>query len=168
MLLSKIQVVLVLGLLVTFRPSLSEAAQVLDVALAKGGTLNVRLLDSDGQPVANQVITVGKGKRATQAFTDKDGSFSVSGLQGGSYQFTGADGSEQSYRLWAPNTQPPSAQSGTLSVFAEAKGKGGNGNGNSNGNGSGNEKPDKLPRECRLSPSHPKYNPDAECPPATP
>ncbi|MGI9455313.1 MAG: carboxypeptidase regulatory-like domain-containing protein [Aeoliella sp.] len=170
MLIRKIVLILLLALAVTHRPSLAEnlsslanTANALDFALTQGGTLQGRLLDSDGQPVANRVVTVGRGESANASTTDKNGNFSVSGLQGGSYEFTDADGIKASFRLWAPDTQPPSAQSGQLLLSAEAKGKGGNGNGNGNGNG----KPDKPPRECRLSPSHPHYMPHAECPPTS-
>ena len=64
MLIRKIEIVLLLGLAVTYRPALAEAANILDVALGKGGTFQGRLLDSDGQPVANRVVSVEQGKRA--------------------------------------------------------------------------------------------------------
>ncbi len=168
MLIRKIEIVLLLGFAVTYRPALAEAANILDVALGKGGTFQGRLLDSDGQPVANRVVSVEQGKRAIKSVTNKNGVFSVSGLRGGGYQFTGTDGSRQSYRLWAHGTQPPSAQSGSLLLYAEAEEKGGQGNGKGKGKGKGEGKPDKPPKECRLSPSHPRYNPDTECPPASP
>lgn len=162
MLIRKIEIVLLLGLAVTYRPALAEAANILDVALGKGGTFQGRLLDSDGQPVANRVVIVEQGKLAIKSVTNKNGDFSVSGLRGGEYQFTDANGSRQSYRLWAHDTQPPSVQSGSLLLYAESKEKDGQ------GNGKGKGKPDKHPKECRLSPSHPRYNPDTECPPASP
>ena len=156
-----VRAALLLSVTLACQPALAGAGKVLDVVLGEGGTLSGRLLDSDSQPLSHQVVNVGHGQQATAFVTDKNGNFSVSGLQGGSYDFTAADGGRQTYRLWAHATQPPAAKTDTLDLFAEAKGKSGKGNGKP-------DKPDKAAKQCRLSPSHPRYDPDADCPPASP
>lgn len=91
-----------------------------DVALQEGGSLSGAYLDSAGKPVATAPISVwSSGRQVAVAQTDAAGRFTVSGLRGGTYQIL-ADQDHGLYRLWTPNTAPPSAQPSALLVRGQS------------------------------------------------
>ena len=83
---------------------------VTDVSLDSGGRLNGQVVNADGEPVSNQVITVQyQGSDVAQAITDDAGRFAVHGLRGGVHNVVaGADSAV--YRLWTSKAAPPAAK----------------------------------------------------------
>jgi len=93
-----------------------------DITLQEGGTLHEggvlvgQLLDAQGVGVAEAPVTVKTaGNQIVSTTTGKDGKFRVAGLQGGVHQVA-LGGKQESYRLWAPGTAPPSARRGLMQV----------------------------------------------------
>ena len=90
-----------------------------DVALSKGGTLTGQLLDSQGAALASVKVSIRQLQREiASTLSDQDGYFSLSGLRGGTYQVV-AGQAQGLFRLWAPNTAPPSARSKLLLVSSQ-------------------------------------------------
>lgn len=83
-------------------------AQVVDVALQAGGTLQGRIVGSQGQTLASQRVSVLQGQSTSDVITDDQGNFAVTGLTGGSYQVRVGNHC-QLIRAWAPGTAPPLA-----------------------------------------------------------
>jgi hypothetical protein len=97
-------------------PSRGASQQMTDVALGSGGTLRGQLVSVNGAPMANAEVVVRFGEAVVAVTkTDDRGYFVVQGLQGGVYAIT-AEGASSLYRLWAPNTAPPTAQGGAMLV----------------------------------------------------
>lgn len=116
-----------IGTLVAVVASLSTLSQAMakspiipDVALQGGGVLQGQLLDKSGKAKADATVVVAqKGEAVVVAMTDKQGRFSVSGMQGGVYQIE-SEHAQGIYRLWAPKTAPPAAKSAVLMVVDES------------------------------------------------
>ena len=85
--------------------------RVQDVSLQEGGVFTGNLVNDRGvgQP-AVPVIVSRLGKIVAKTETDANGQFAVQGLSGGAYEVQTPIG-QGTYRLWAPRTAPPSAQS---------------------------------------------------------
>lgn len=96
--------------------SLERPAVATDVALGRGGVLFGQVVDAAGKPLPAQPVALYCGQsRVATARTDASGRFRVGGLRGAMYEVAAAR-SSAIYRLWAPNTAPPSARSGVLLV----------------------------------------------------
>lgn len=92
------------------RASEDTGRQVHDVALGSGGLLVGRLLDQQGQPLADAYVAIlADQQTVAQTQTDANGSFAVAGLRGGVHQINAAN-AVQLYRLWVPGTEPPGAE----------------------------------------------------------
>ncbi len=101
-----------------------KAAPVVDVALSTGGTFTGQVVDAQGLGLAGATVSIRKGDReVAHTTTDKHGKFAVKNLRGGLYHVVAGQG-EASYRLWAPNTAPPSARTKTLIVSNNSKVRG--------------------------------------------
>ena len=99
----------------TIQPQ-AQSRAVRDVALHAGGVLAGQVVDVQGAAVAGAVVTISKvGKQIARVEADAHGRFRVDGLKGGVHQVVAA-GQVGIYRLWAPNTAPPVAQSGIMLV----------------------------------------------------
>ena len=86
------------------------------MALQDGGTLVGQVVDQQGNPLGNTRVTVlQQDQEVANAATDANGNFQVSGLRGGIYQVAAGQGMAV-YRVWAPNTAPPSAQASAMVV----------------------------------------------------
>jgi hypothetical protein len=95
------------------------APNAVDVALADGGTLRGQVVDAGGSPVAETPVAIWQlNREVAGTVTDRSGCFAVSGLRGGTYQLTAAGGLAV-YRLWGPNTAPPSARPAALIVVGD-------------------------------------------------
>lgn len=95
------------------------ANRIGDVALQPGGLLHGQVLDEQGvaQPHA-RVTVVHSGEPVAATKTDEQGRFVMSGLSGGVHEIhTGSSGGV--YRLWAPQTAPPSAKDAMLIVTGD-------------------------------------------------
>jgi hypothetical protein len=80
-----------------------------DIALAEGGTLHGVVVNAEGvtQPQAD-VAVVYAGKQVAVTTTNEQGQFHVTKLRGGIHQVVSGAGTAV-YRLWAPETAPPTA-----------------------------------------------------------
>ena len=116
-------VAVALAFLGLFVPSIAAGAVpgtaapvVADVALAPGGLLQGRLVDTGGIALAAQsVAVVYDGKVVAKSTTDRDGNFRVSGLRGGSHMIA-TNGTSSLCRLWAGNAAPPQSHASVLIV----------------------------------------------------
>lgn len=98
------------------QPAFSRTSSVADVALGSTGELRGQVLDSQGLPQPQIKVSIGKtNQQPTFVSTDAAGQFQVTGLAAGVYYVQTAQTSAV-YRVWAPGTAPPSAQSGVLMV----------------------------------------------------
>lgn len=87
-----------------------------DVKLWDGGTMVGQVVDVQGQPVPETLVTLQDTKgNAVPTKTDGRGYFAYKGLQSGAYVVSGAGGGG-TYRAWAQSVAPPSAQPGVLIV----------------------------------------------------
>lgn len=105
----------------------AEGPAILDVGLGDGGKLAGQVLNAQGEPLAETMVTVRcSGVDVASAITDAGGSFSARGLTGGVYEVNAAGGSGM-FRLWTANASPPSAQSRVLIVAGQqvSRGQGG-------------------------------------------
>lgn len=90
--------------------------QVHDVVLSGDGQLRGQVVNATGQPVDGEKVEVRIGNKiASQTETDQQGFFRLSGLRGGVYYVTAAEGSS-TIRAWAPGTAPPTAKPQVLVV----------------------------------------------------
>ena len=104
------------------RPAVSATGPVVhDIALGPGGMMRGQVVNAQGTPCVNTpVLLVKSGEQAvTPCRTDSDGYFQVAGLSGGVYTVETTAG-VMVYRVWAPNTAPPSAVAEALIVEGEA------------------------------------------------
>jgi len=90
-----------------------------DVALRQGGMLVGQVVDQQGVAKANSAVLILYGEQeVVRTTTDANGVFAVKGLRGGQYQLMTQDG-VRVYRLWAPETAPPSARQAALIVAGD-------------------------------------------------
>lgn len=106
--------------LLAANPSLVAAAGqcpgIRDVALQAGGVMHGQVVDAQGNPcdqVPVRVVRTSDMTPCTIVQTDSQGRFAVDGLSGGVYRVETPAGASM-YRLWAPNTAPPSATASAL------------------------------------------------------
>lgn len=100
------------------QPGAASGAVIRDVALHPGGQLRGQVVDAQQHPCVQiplRVIRVSDQAPVATAQTDGQGQFAVSGLTGGVYRVETPAGAAV-YRLWAPNTAPPSAIASALVV----------------------------------------------------
>ncbi|REJ64484.1 MAG: carboxypeptidase regulatory-like domain-containing protein [Planctomycetota bacterium] len=92
------------------------ARPVTDVSLADNGVFRGQIVAANGQPVAGTAVVLKKNNQVVATtLSDESGAFAFGGVDGGSYTVTAA-GTSAAYRLWAPQTAPPVAQSAALLV----------------------------------------------------
>jgi hypothetical protein len=90
-------------------PVATNASLIRDVELSGGGILIGRLLDADGQPMADAAVSVlANSQVVATARTDRNGVFAVAGLRGGVHEIAAAD-TVQLCRLWTAGMAPPRA-----------------------------------------------------------
>lgn len=102
--------------------AVAPSTEIRDVALQAGGTLRGQVVDAQGNPaaqVAVRVVRLHDRVPLTVVQTDAQGQFHVHGLTGGVYRIETPDGAGV-YRLWAPNTAPPSATASALVVHGDS------------------------------------------------
>ncbi|MEM7312502.1 MAG: carboxypeptidase-like regulatory domain-containing protein [Planctomycetota bacterium] len=101
-------------------PQSSNSVTVRDIALAKGNVLTGQVVDSQGNRLVNQPVTIQRdGTQALQLTTDAVGQFRATGLPGGVYTVSSA-GNRGVYRMWSNQTAPPVAAKGLLMVGNDA------------------------------------------------
>ncbi len=87
-------------------------AQLADVALAQGGVLRGRVINSQGKSMAGANVVVGHaGHVIARTTADKDGFYAVKGLRGGVHQVNSS-----LVRLWSAGTAPKAARQNVLNV----------------------------------------------------
>lgn len=102
--------------LITPQSAFAAAPAIADVALADGGVFVGKVVNAQGAPIAATTVSIRQaGQEVASAVTDETGSFAAAGLRGGQYEVVAADGSVV-YRLWAPGTAPPAANTAALVV----------------------------------------------------
>jgi len=95
------------------RPDGAQAA-VVDVALSAGGTLHGQVVDLQGNPLGRTAVLIQQSDReVARTVSDPLGRFRATGLSGGTYRIV-AGQATGTFRLWAPNTAPPSARPAAL------------------------------------------------------
>lgn len=83
--------------------------RVHDVELYENGVLATRVVDLQGQPVANENVTVVyKGKQIATGASDADGYVVISGLRPGAHTLMTTTNAV-SCRFWSKDTAPPAA-----------------------------------------------------------
>jgi len=88
----------------------TKAPAIVDVALQANGSLSGQVLDEQGLGLEGALVSVRQGKdEIAQTVAGKNGEFAVANLRGGIYQIAAGQGMGL-YRLWAPNTAPPSTR----------------------------------------------------------
>jgi len=93
-----------------------RAPAVVDVALSDGGTLHGQVVDPQGNPLSRTAVSIQQFDReVANTVTDPSGRFRATGLSGGTYRIV-AGQATGTFRLWAPNTAPPSARPAALVV----------------------------------------------------
>ena len=93
--------------------------KVADVALRDGGLFVGKVVNAQGKPISEvEVLLIQEGKEIANTTTDKEGVFAAQGLRGGQYQVV-AEGGAVAYRLWAPDTAPPAANTSALIVTGD-------------------------------------------------
>ena len=96
------------------RPFPHLVPKVTDVQLQEGGVLLGQVVDSNAAPVAATPVSLRQiGREIARTVTDQTGSFTFDKLRGGTYEIV-AGRSQGIYRIWAPNTAPPTAQPSVL------------------------------------------------------
>jgi hypothetical protein len=97
-------------------PTATAQGAVHDVALHQTGVLRGLVVDGQGASTSDvEVALVQRGKVVATTRSAIDGSFAVSGLQGGVYQVS-TRGGVGTLRLWAPHTAPPVAEDEVLLI----------------------------------------------------
>lgn len=123
------QVALGIGPVDSGQPFAHSATAISDIALQENGLLKGQVLDTQGAPVAGiPVAVVQQGKVAAVSKTNTTGRFAFEGLKGGVFQVVTHQGGA-TYRLWAPRTAPPSAQTDALIVNGDTVVRGAAGGG---------------------------------------
>lgn len=107
----------------------NQAPAVADVSLYQGGVFLGQVVNRQGKAKAGvEVVLSQKSAVVAVAKTDAKGRFVVRGVRAGVYQVQ-VDKSAAVYRLWAPNTAPPAANTAALVVsdssIALGQGEGG-------------------------------------------
>ena len=100
------------------QPAAAAPVVIRDIALQAGGTMRGQVVDAQGNPCGQiplRVVRTTDQAPVAIAQTDAQGRFDVSGLTGGVYRVETPAGAAV-YRLWAPNTAPPSAVASALVV----------------------------------------------------
>jgi hypothetical protein len=96
----------------------TKAPAIVDVALQANGTLSGRVLDEQGLALEGALVSIRQGKdEIAQTVSGLNGEFTVTNLRGGVYEVAAGQG-RGLYRLWAPNTAPPSVKTG-LSIVSK-------------------------------------------------
>jgi hypothetical protein len=87
-----------------------------DVALAEGGVLSGQVVDAQGAAIPQApVALISEGREVIRLAAAEDGTFAVSGLQGGVYELA-TPGQHNVYRVWTAQTAPPAASPGVMLV----------------------------------------------------
>ncbi len=112
------------------QPAAVQSPVIRDVALQAGGTMRGQVVDAQGNPCAQiplQVVRTSDSATVAMTRTDAQGWFKLSSLTGGVYRLQTPAGAAV-YRLWAPNTAPPSAVASALIVQGDPTMRGNLGN----------------------------------------
>lgn len=97
----------------------SQAPRIADVALAGGGLLVGTVVDAGGKPQSGAEVSLKQGNREIARVTsDSAGRFGVKRVRGGVYELQSANHREL-FRVWAPGTAPPRANSTAVLVAEE-------------------------------------------------
>ncbi len=92
------------------------AAPLADVVLGEGGQFIGKVVNAHGASVVATTVSLRQAEEEiASVLTDEQGNFSFQGLQGGLYQIVTVNSSVV-YRLWAPRTAPPAANTSALIV----------------------------------------------------
>ena len=83
--------------------------QVIDVAMVKADTFVGQVVNAQGKPVENSIVSLRQGKNEiARTISGENGMFAVKNVHAGTYTVVAGQGGGV-YRLWAENTAPPKA-----------------------------------------------------------
>lgn len=103
-----------------FAQANSNKLNATDVRLNEHGALTGQLVDRQGAPLANSVVTLwSAGKLVSRCTTTGQGGFQFAGIRGGLYQVA-AQNTGGAYRVWTNRTAPPASTSGILLIQGAA------------------------------------------------
>lgn len=98
------------------RESTAALPAIRDVALAESGIFRGQVVDQQGVGTADlPLVVVRDGQEVARSQTNATGQFEFRGLNGGIYELHTPVGGGV-YRLWAPRTAPPAAESSVIIV----------------------------------------------------
>ncbi len=96
--------------------TVTNKAQVQDVAMGATNTLSGQLVNAQGQRLANAPVVIqNRAQETIRTVTDGEGRFQATNLRGGVYQVA-AGSTSGVYRLWSEAAAPPAAAKGLLLV----------------------------------------------------
>jgi hypothetical protein len=103
----------------SLKPAGTPMVLTRDVSLGSSRQLRGQLVNSEGQPLAGQIVVAARGEeRPMQTTTDVTGRFAFAGLSAGVYRVQTVD-SFAVCRCWANNTAPPAAVEQVLLVAGD-------------------------------------------------
>jgi hypothetical protein len=100
--------------------AITTKVNVADVRLDQHGALAGQLVDRQGAPVADSIVTLWSGgKVISRCATSSQGQFQFAGIRGGLYQVA-AQNTGGVYRVWTNRTAPPASKPGILLIQGAA------------------------------------------------
>lgn len=88
----------------------SSQSSNVDVVLDSQGTFSGYVLDGQGRPMPNELVSIRQGpRRIAETRTDATGKFRVGGMRGGVYQVA-TQKSISMFRVWTPDAAPKNAR----------------------------------------------------------
>jgi len=106
------------------RPAESTKQTMSDIALNANGQFQGQLVNAEGKTVAGAEVIVFKGLQPiAKAVSNKQGTFSISGLKNGIYRIE-SPGHSRMCRVWSNQVAPPTAKQALVMVQGDMAARG--------------------------------------------